>query len=353
MPGTQPTVEIVVRRWVMPTSGSRRARGEHVVEVHHRLAHAHEHQVVDRLDAAEVQHLVEDLARRQVAAELHRARRAERARQRAAGLRGDADRAAPVAVAHQHGLDGAAVVRVEERLDGAVGAVRLVRRARATRTAPRRPAARAARPGGRSSRRSRARRWPSSATPGGRGRRARRRRPACRRAARGPPAYRGRQHAAWPSTSPTPAWPRAAPPSRSSSTAASRSAARSCATRRATSTAARGSRSTASPARAWKGERAVYAVNKPAGVVSTAADTHGRPTVVDLVPSGRRLYPVGRLDAGHDRADPAHRRRPARAPAHASLLRGPARLPRQGPPRARARRRAAAAARRASSSTTA
>jgi 23S rRNA pseudouridine2605 synthase len=52
------------------------------------------------------------------------------------------------------------------------------------------------------------------------------------------------------------------------------------------------------PARAWKGDRAVYAVNKPAGVVSTAADTHGRKTVVDLVPSGRRLYPVGRLDAG-------------------------------------------------------
>ena len=52
------------------------------------------------------------------------------------------------------------------------------------------------------------------------------------------------------------------------------------------------------PARTWKGERAVYAVNKPAGVVSTAKDTHGRKTVVDLIPSGRRLYPVGRLDAG-------------------------------------------------------
>jgi len=52
------------------------------------------------------------------------------------------------------------------------------------------------------------------------------------------------------------------------------------------------------PARAWKGDRAVYAVNKPAGVVSTAADTHGRPTVVEMVPSSRRLYPVGRLDAG-------------------------------------------------------
>jgi len=43
---------------------------------------------------------------------------------------------------------------------------------------------------------------------------------------------------------------------------------------------------------------AVYALNKPAGVVSTAHDTHGRPTVVDLVPeAGTRLYPVGRLDA--------------------------------------------------------
>jgi 23S rRNA pseudouridine2605 synthase len=41
----------------------------------------------------------------------------------------------------------------------------------------------------------------------------------------------------------------------------------------------------------------VYALNKPRGVVSTAKDTHGRPTVVDLVPSDRRLYPVGRLDA--------------------------------------------------------
>jgi 23S rRNA pseudouridine2605 synthase len=40
----------------------------------------------------------------------------------------------------------------------------------------------------------------------------------------------------------------------------------------------------------------VYAVHKPLGVVSTAQDTHGRPTVVGLVPERRRLYPVGRLD---------------------------------------------------------
>jgi 23S rRNA pseudouridine2605 synthase len=45
------------------------------------------------------------------------------------------------------------------------------------------------------------------------------------------------------------------------------------------------------------GARVVYALNKPAGVVSTARDTHGRRTVVDLVASAERLYPVGRLDA--------------------------------------------------------
>jgi 23S rRNA pseudouridine2605 synthase len=43
--------------------------------------------------------------------------------------------------------------------------------------------------------------------------------------------------------------------------------------------------------------RVVYALNKPAGVVSTARDPQGRPTVIQLVPAaGRRLYPVGRLD---------------------------------------------------------
>ncbi|HEX3511789.1 MAG TPA: pseudouridine synthase [Solirubrobacteraceae bacterium] len=45
-------------------------------------------------------------------------------------------------------------------------------------------------------------------------------------------------------------------------------------------------------------ERAVFALHKPVGVLSTARDTHGRPTVVSLVEAGGlRLYPVGRLDA--------------------------------------------------------
>jgi 23S rRNA pseudouridine2605 synthase len=45
-------------------------------------------------------------------------------------------------------------------------------------------------------------------------------------------------------------------------------------------------------------ERMVFVVHKPSGVLSTARDTHGRKTVIDLVPGrGARLYPVGRLDA--------------------------------------------------------
>src|SRR2546423_10603616 len=67
--------------------------------------------------------------------------------------------------------------------------------------------------------------------------------------------------------------------------------------------------------------RAVYAVHKPEGVVSTARDPGGRPTVVGLVPGeGRRLYPVGRLDAHTtglllltNDSEPAHR------PTHPSL----------------------------------
>ena len=43
--------------------------------------------------------------------------------------------------------------------------------------------------------------------------------------------------------------------------------------------------------------REVWIVNKPAGVVSTAREPGSRPAVVELVRTGARLYPVGRLDA--------------------------------------------------------
>ena len=38
-------------------------------------------------------------------------------------------------------------------------------------------------------------------------------------------------------------------------------------------------------------------LHKPAGVVTTASDPHGRPTVVELVDLPQRVVPVGRLDA--------------------------------------------------------
>jgi len=40
-----------------------------------------------------------------------------------------------------------------------------------------------------------------------------------------------------------------------------------------------------------------YLLNKPAGVITTATDTHGRRTVVEMVPPEPRVFPVGRLDA--------------------------------------------------------
>jgi 23S rRNA pseudouridine2605 synthase len=40
-----------------------------------------------------------------------------------------------------------------------------------------------------------------------------------------------------------------------------------------------------------------YLLNKPIDVITTADDPQGRPTVVSMVPSEPRVYPVGRLDA--------------------------------------------------------
>jgi len=40
-----------------------------------------------------------------------------------------------------------------------------------------------------------------------------------------------------------------------------------------------------------------FLLNKPAGVITTADDPQGRPTVVEMVPNDPRVFPVGRLDA--------------------------------------------------------
>jgi 23S rRNA pseudouridine2605 synthase len=49
--------------------------------------------------------------------------------------------------------------------------------------------------------------------------------------------------------------------------------------------------------RVTKQRLAYVLLNKPAGVVTTASDPHGRPTVVGLVAHPTRVVPVGRLDA--------------------------------------------------------
>ena len=40
-----------------------------------------------------------------------------------------------------------------------------------------------------------------------------------------------------------------------------------------------------------------YLLHKPVGVITTALDPQGRPTVVELVPAEPRVFPVGRLDS--------------------------------------------------------
>lgn len=45
-----------------------------------------------------------------------------------------------------------------------------------------------------------------------------------------------------------------------------------------------------------KEEKEYYLLNKPRGIVSTSNDEKGRKTVVDIIETDKRIYPVGRLD---------------------------------------------------------
>ncbi len=44
------------------------------------------------------------------------------------------------------------------------------------------------------------------------------------------------------------------------------------------------------------GNYVYYLLNKPRGVISTTSDKEGRKTVIDLIDTKERIYPVGRLD---------------------------------------------------------
>ena len=43
-------------------------------------------------------------------------------------------------------------------------------------------------------------------------------------------------------------------------------------------------------------DKVYYMLNKPRGVISSASDELGRKTVVDLIDTDKRIYPIGRLD---------------------------------------------------------
>ena len=45
-----------------------------------------------------------------------------------------------------------------------------------------------------------------------------------------------------------------------------------------------------------KEDKVYYLLNKPRGIVTTSSDDKGRKTVIDLIKTNKRIYPVGRLD---------------------------------------------------------
>ena len=138
MPGIQPTVEIAVRRWVMPRSGSRSQAASTLSRFIIGSPMPMNTQWSIGLDAAEVQRLVEDLRARSGCARTSSRRsrrtcrsagsRTARRRRSSGGRRGSASArprpARPSAVR-------------EQRLDRAVARVRLVLERQASRTAAR------------------------------------------------------------------------------------------------------------------------------------------------------------------------------------------------------------------------
>ena len=45
-----------------------------------------------------------------------------------------------------------------------------------------------------------------------------------------------------------------------------------------------------------KDDKVYFLLNKPRGIISSVSDNHERKTVVDLINTNKRIYPVGRLD---------------------------------------------------------
>ncbi len=94
--------------------------GPHRVEVGHRLAHAHEHDVADATlelpgPLGGSHDLFDDLADGQVSREARLPRGAETTGHRATGLAAHTDRC-PIGVQHQHGLDSAPTVSSQRNL---------------------------------------------------------------------------------------------------------------------------------------------------------------------------------------------------------------------------------------------
>ena len=124
---------------------------------------------------------------------------------------------------------------------------------------------------------------------------------------------------AWPSSSPTPEWPRAGPSEELVAEGRVTSATRWYRPRDGCRREPAAWRSTASCGRATspRGLRAQQA----GGRGLHRPRHHGRPTVVDLVPSALAAVPGGTARRGLHRADPADQRRRAGQPAHAPSLR--------------------------------